>query len=252
MSDHSALAERVALACRVLARLDLTRAATGHVSARIPGQDRMLVRARGSEEKGVRYTSDQEVIEVDFNGHVIGPTAHGLAAPQEIFIHSEIYKARPDVYSVIHMHPPTVVLFTICCKPLLPLYGAYDPAGARMAIEGFPTFNRSILINNPDLGTQLAQTLGQSNVCLMKGHGVTSTGSSVEDAAITMIRLNDLASMNYQCQLLGDPQPIDQADQDVIMASKSAPRSASHGHPPVGADAALWRYYCEVTQSLES
>lgn len=249
MADYSALAGRVAAACRVLARLELTRAATGHVSARIPGEDRMLVRARGPEEKGVRYTTTEEVIEVDFDGKVVGDAAQGLAAPQEIFIHSEIYKARPDVYSVIHMHPPTVVLFTICCKPLLPLYGAYDPAGARMAMDGIPTFQRSVLINNPDLGGQLARAIGNSNVCLMRGHGVTSTGPNVEEAAIAMIRLNDLATINYQCQMLGDPQPIDEEDQKVIAASKSTVKSHADGAPPRGAEAALWRYYCEVTDS---
>src|ERR1700684_3149560 len=66
------LRERVAEACRVLARLDLTKAATGRVSARVPGTDRALVRARGPAELGVRYTTAREVIEVDLDGKVIG------------------------------------------------------------------------------------------------------------------------------------------------------------------------------------
>ena len=92
MTKETALAERVAIACRVLARLELTKAATGHVSARVPGRDTMLIRARGPEEKGVRYTSHEEVIEVDFDGKVIGESADGLLPPQEVFIHTEIYK----------------------------------------------------------------------------------------------------------------------------------------------------------------
>ena len=249
MTKETALAERVAIACRVLARLELTKAATGHVSARVPGRDTMLIRARGPEEKGVRYTSHEEVIEVDFDGKVVGEGTDGLLPPQEVFIHTEIYKSKPDVYSVIHMHPPTVLLFTICCKPLLPLYGAYDPSSARLAIQGMPTYPRSVLINTPHLGQQLVHTLGDSNICLMRGHGVTTTGHNIEEAAVTIIRLNELATINYQCQMLGDPQPIDKEDQKAILEMKSNKRPISHGEPPHGNDAAIWRYYCELTDS---
>ena len=113
-SEIESISERVAQACRVLGTLDLTRAATGHVSARIPGTERILIRARGPEEIGVRYTSAEEVVEVDMDGRVIDAGKSGLAAPQEVFIHTEIYRERPEVHSVIHMHPPTVMLFTIC------------------------------------------------------------------------------------------------------------------------------------------
>ena len=51
------LRERVASACRVLGTLDLTPGTLGHASARIPGTDRILVRARGPAESGVRYTT---------------------------------------------------------------------------------------------------------------------------------------------------------------------------------------------------
>ena len=188
MSDMSNLAERVARACRVLARLDLTKAATGHVSARVPGAERILIRARGPAELGVRYTGIEQIVECDFDGKIVGSSGTGLAAPLEVFIHTEVYKARPEVFSVIHMHPPTPMLFTICRKPLLPLYGAYDPSSARLAIDGIPLFDRSILINNAALGAQLAKTMGGSKTCMMRGHGITTAGPSVEQAALYAIR----------------------------------------------------------------
>src|SRR5215831_12854862 len=59
------LRTRVALACRVLGKMELSRALRGHISARIPGTERMFVRARGPAESGVRYTTEDEVVEVD-------------------------------------------------------------------------------------------------------------------------------------------------------------------------------------------
>src|SRR5215469_18939592 len=97
MSESKDLRARVAEACRVLARLDLTKAATGHVSARIPGSDRVLIRARGPGELGVRYTTEKQVVEVGLDGKLVGKSEEGLEAPIEVFIHTEIYKARPEV-----------------------------------------------------------------------------------------------------------------------------------------------------------
>ena len=159
MPNSHELAERVARACRVLGRLELTHAALGHVSARLPGENKMLIRARGPGELGVRYTGADQVIEVDFDGKLVKPNDEGLAVPREIFIHSEIYLARPEIHSVIHIHPPAPMLFTICCKPLLPLYGAYDPSSAKLALDGIPTYERSVLIDTKERGVELARAI---------------------------------------------------------------------------------------------
>lgn len=242
------LRERVATACRVLGNLNLTKAATGHASVRIPGTERILIRARGPAELGVRYTTRDEIVEANLDGTLVGSIAEGLAAPQEIFIHTEIYRARRDVGSVIHIHPPTVVLFTMCDTPLLPIYGAYDPASLRMLLGGIPTYPRSVLIRTPQLGADLAHTLGSHDACLMRGHGITATGTSVEEAALNAIGLNELATMNYQTRLLGNPEPISQEDQAEFLELALAAQHDAEGNPR-GRIAALWKYYVMLTQS---
>jgi len=239
--DTIDLRERVARACRVLGRLDLTKAGTGHISARLPGTDRILIRARGPEELGVRYTSKDQVLECDLDGKPLdgGP---GLEAPLEIFIHTAIYRARPNVGSVVHMHPPTVVLFTICNKPLLPIYGSYDQPSAALALEGIPLFDRSILIDTPALGAELAKSMGGASVCMMRGHGITTIGETIEQAAINAIHLNELATMSYHANLLGEPSPISAEDQETFRAMASRFAGLE-----VQCAAALWRYYVALT-----
>jgi len=246
VSEIDDLHERVAQACRVLGRLDLAEAATGHISARIPGTDRILIRARGPGERGVRYTTVDQVVEVGLDGKLIHTGDAALEVPIEVHIHTAIYRKRPEIQSVVHVHPPTVVLFTICDKPLLPLYGAFDPSGAQLALAGIPTFPRSILVSNPTLGDELAAAMGSARVCLMRGHGITAAGPSIEDAALDAINLNTLATMNYRAQLLGNPQPIPAEDQEIFrqMATRSEKPS---GNRPGGRAAALWRYYCALT-----
>ncbi len=248
MSDIDGLRARVAQSCRVLGTLGLAKGATGHSSARIPGTNRVFIRARGPGELGVRFTTPQQVVEVDFDGKLAEKNDEGLEAPLEVFIHTSIYKARPDVNAVVHVHPLPVVLFTIVDKPLLPLYGAYDPSSAKLAFKPIPTYPRSILCDTPERGDELAAAMGQSNCCMMRGHGISTCGPNVEAASLTAIHLTNLAEVNYQARLLGDPQPIPQEEQDFFMRDDLAPKAVEPGAPPKGRDAALWRYYCSLTE----
>ena len=230
--------ELVAKSCRVIGGLELTKAATGHVSQRSEDGQHVLIRARGPDEVGVRYTTAEEVIKVDMNGRKVdGPD--GLAVPQEVFIHTWVYKTRPEVKSVIHIHPPTVVLFTICEKPLMPLYGAYDPSSLYLWLEGIPTYGRSVTISNDELGKDFTDAMGEKNVCLMRGHGITTAGASVEEATVTAIKLNELAEMNYHANLLGDPKPI--PDEDLAHYRQSLEKRGGYSKSAHGPSS--WRYY---------
>jgi L-fuculose-phosphate aldolase len=235
MADVDELRERVATACRVIGKLELTKAASGHVSARIPGTDTLLIRARGPGESGVRFTTADDVITVDFDGKKVAGR-RDLEPPQEVFIHTWLYRTRPSVGSVLHAHPKTVVLFTICNKPLLPLYGAYDPSSLRLLMEGIQTYPRSITVSNDSLGREFATAMS-GRACLMRGHGITTCGASIEEATLTAIKLNELAEMNYQAHLLGHPEPIPAEEITHLTATRKG--KDAHG-------AALWRYYCRL------
>lgn len=255
MENHSLnsddLRRRVAGACRVLGELDITPSTYGHVSARLPGSNRIFIRARGPAESGVRYTREDEILEIDFDGRIVGAAPPGYASPLEVHIHTELYRRRPDVHSVVHVHPSAAVLLTICNKPLLPIYGSYDPPSLALALAGIPIFERSILIRKPDLGAALAEVIGSKQVCLMRGHGITTAANSIEEAALLAIHLNTLATMTYQASLLGDPQPISAEDQDefrALQAAADAQLGASSPGQPSSRSLGLWRYYARLTE----
>jgi L-fuculose-phosphate aldolase len=238
------LREQVAKACRIIGKLELTKAATGHISARVPGTNTILIRARGPGELGVRYTTADEVIAVDFDGKKIDGRAD-LDPPHEVFIHTWLYKKRPELGAVVHAHPATVVLFTICNKPLLPLYGAYDPSSLKLLTEGIPTYPRSITVSNNKLGEEFAGSF-PGRACLMRGHGITTCGSSVPDATITAIKLNELAEMNYRAQLLGNPQPIPAEEIEHITGGDKTKKDVSSVRREP-----LWRYYSKLVGEKE-
>ena len=238
MADQTKLRELVAQSCRVLGKLNLTKEPSGHVSARVPGEDKVLIKARGPEESGLRFVSARDIITVDFNGKKLAGD-DGLDVPQEVFIHTWLYKTRPDIECVVHVHPLTVVLFTICGKPLQPLFGAYDPSGLRLLVEGLATYPRSITVSSEKLGEEFANAMGKKQACLMRGHGITSAGPSVEDATLTAIKLNDAAVINYQASLLGTPQPIPQEDIEILVGKSRSDSKGVHAN-------SNWRYYCKL------
>jgi L-fuculose-phosphate aldolase len=73
--------------------------------------------------------------------------------------------------------------------------------------------------------------------CLMRGHGITTVGSSVQEATLTAIKLNELAEMNYRAQLLGNPQPI--PDDEIAHITRGDGKKSPKSVP-------LWRYYCSL------
>ena len=238
MKELSSLRELVAQSCRMLGKLNLTKEPSGHVSARVPGEQTILIKARGPEESGLRFVTAQDVITVDFAGKKVAGE-DGLEPPQEVFIHTWLYRTRTDVQCVIHIHPLTVVLFTICNKPLLPLFGAYDPSGLRLAVEGLSSYPRSVTISSETLGEEFASAMGKKPACLMRGHGITTAGLTIEEATLTAIKLNELAEVNYRAALLGNPEPISSTDIEVIVGKSDGRSKAVHS-------ASSWRYYCRL------
>lgn len=246
-SDPEVLRARIATACRVAGRMGLTRALRGHISARIPGTDRIFVKARGPAESGVRYTTREEVVEIDLDGKPVAGMPEGLRGPSEVFIHTAIYRARPEVNAVLHMHPPTIVLFTVVGKPLLPIYGGYDPYGLGLALEDIPTFDRSVLINTPELGQDFAKAIGRKRACLMRGHGITTAAESIEEAGLIALSLNELATMNFRACTLGTPRPISDSDKEGLQPAmkRLTARSQTTGEPSPTTEAE-WRYYSRL------
>jgi ribulose-5-phosphate 4-epimerase/fuculose-1-phosphate aldolase len=222
----------VALACRILANTGLAEDILGHVSLRV-APDTLLVRCRGPREKGLLFTLDQDVHEVGLDGH---GHLDGWSAPQELPIHTEIMRARPDVDAVVHCHPSSVLAAGLAGVELRAVFGAYHIPAARLALGGIPVYPRSVLVRRPELGRELAEAMGDAPVCVMTGHGIATVGSgphAVEQAVGRALALDVLARVNLEQDWLGArPAELTAADMAEL--------------PDLGAafnDLNLWRHH---------
>lgn len=158
---------------------DLTQ---GHVSVRVPSDPAhflMKPHSRGFDE----ITLENMVV-CNLEGVKVGG---GGRRHSEVFIHSEIYKARPDVNSVIHTHPIYAVALSATGQKLLPI----SQAGVTF-YDGLPYFTETIeLIRSQDKGAALAQALGGCKAVLLRNHGVAVVGATIEEATILTITLEN-------------------------------------------------------------
>lgn len=207
----------VALGCRVLAHAGLAEDILGHISVRV-GAESLLVRCRGPQEEGLLLTLDDDIRQVDFDGR--GDAVDTWAVPSEFAIHAELMRARPDVDSVVHCHPPSVLVAGVAGVALRPVFGAYNIPAARLALDGVPVYPRAVLIRRPDLGRELVDAMGSAPVCVLRGHGIVTVGSgehAVEQAVVRALNLDVLARINVEREGLADRprEDIDLPPEDV-------------------------------------
>jgi L-ribulose-5-phosphate 4-epimerase len=157
--DEDTLRLEVAACCRLAEYLDLFDF-SGHISAKIPGTDFILINSRTSIRSNI---GPQDIIQVNWKDDDFGK---GSLAPSEIHLHTVVYQRRPDVNAVAHLHSPAVIALSVTGKPIVPvIYRGY------MFGEGVPFYDNSRTIASSSDGKALAETLGQRRAVIMRGHG---------------------------------------------------------------------------------
>lgn len=194
-----ALLEDIVVGSRILADFGVVDG-FGHVSARHPTNPNHFLMSRSLAPALV--TAD-DIMEFDLDGNPVD--ARGRTVFLERFIHSEIYKARPDVMSVVHTHSPGVIPFSVSKVPLRAMF--HNPA---FLAVGVPVWDirkdfgeTSMLVANAALGKSLAETLGDKPVVLMRGHGDVAVGPTVKMAVFRAYYTDVNARLQAQALALG-------------------------------------------------
>jgi ribulose-5-phosphate 4-epimerase/fuculose-1-phosphate aldolase len=170
----------------------------GHVSVRHPAHpDHFLI----SRWLAPDLVTESDILELDLDCHPVTGDQRKLYS--ERFIHSEIYRAQPEVGSIVHTHAPVVVLMGVCGEPLMPIYHMTGFIGT-----GVPLFDirkaagmTDMLISDAARGKALAEALGAKPAVLMRGHGGVTVGASLSQAVGRSVYLRINAEL--QLQVLG-------------------------------------------------
>jgi ribulose-5-phosphate 4-epimerase/fuculose-1-phosphate aldolase len=193
------LLEDIAVGSRILADFGVLDG-FGHVSARHPTNPNHFLMSRSLAPALV--TAD-DIMEFDLDGNPVD--ARGRSVFLERFIHAEIYRARPDVMSVVHTHSAGVIPFSVSQVPLRAMY--HNPS---FLAAGVPVWDirkdfgdTNMLVSNAAIGKSLAAALGDKPVVLMRGHGDVAVGPSVKAAVFRAYYTDVNAKLQAQALALG-------------------------------------------------
>ncbi len=196
----SDLIDKVVIANRILYQQGVVDG-FGHVSARHDQSPDHFLLARNMAPGLVRH---DDILTFDLDGAAVD--AEGRRVYLERFIHGEIYRARPDVLAIVHSHSPSVIPFGVTRQSLRPIFhmSGFLGEGAALFEIREVAGDTDMLISDRRLGAALAVTLGARSTVLMRGHGSTVVGASIEQAVYRAIYAEVNAKLQLQAVSLGE------------------------------------------------
>lgn len=191
-------------ACTRILNMDGLIDYSGHISARLPGGQGLLIQSFDDSRAEV---APDDLLVCDMDGRLLeGPP--GKKPPREVHIHTQILRARPDVNAIGHFHPETATTFTLVeGRPLVPVKNH-----AARWMEGIPVHPDPGHINSPEAGRALAETLGACHAALIRAHGVVVTAENVPSLLVDSVHFEENAETLYRASALGQVTGLSRAE----------------------------------------
>jgi L-fuculose-phosphate aldolase len=195
---HNEIKKRMIEAGKVLVaegQDDFTR---GHISVRLPDNPSLFFMKPHSH--GLDEITMDNILTIDLEGEVVAGTSRRHS---EVYIHSEIFRARKDVQCVLHTHPPYSIALSSTDRPLK----CYSQGGA-LFYQSLGRYADTInLIRTKDMGAGVARDLGPHRGVLLKNHGIVVTAQIIEELVVSTIMLEEAARIQMIAEAAGDCNP---------------------------------------------
>jgi L-ribulose-5-phosphate 4-epimerase len=171
----------------------------GNVSARVPGEDLMVIKP-----SGVSYDklSASSMVVCDLEGNLV----EGDFAPSsDTAAHAYVYRHMADVGGIVHTHSTYATAWAargeaIPCVVTM----AADEFGGAVPVGPFA------MIGDDSIGRGIVDTLRSSRSCavLMQNHGPFTVGRDPRAAVKAAVLLEDVARTVHISRQLGEPLAI--------------------------------------------
>ena len=230
-SYPATIQEKLAYACRIMARSNLSDAIWGHVSLREPGAETFWMKP---STFGLEEIMPEHMIEVSFEGKVVaGRNPLHIEFP----IHSEIMRSREDALSVVHSHPVHSIAFCASGQPIRPI----SHEGILFSYPDIPYFEESTgLISSRELGHALAMRMGNHRAVFLRNHGVVTAGKTIEQSVAYTVMLERAAQLQLMTfsmeEVLSTPEHEVERKRNMIYSDSQL--------------VAWWNYQCRQVGPL--
>lgn len=219
------LRRQVAICTRLLVNAGIL-SYSGHVSARLPNKEHFLIQTFDDPRDEL---DPARLLVCDMDGNVVQGDGE---PPFEVYIHSEILRARPEIGAVTHFHhDPTTVFSMIEGGEILPMKNH----ASRFA-GGVPTHPDPTHIKTMEQGKALAETLGSRNAAIMRAHGQVVVAEDVLNLFSDSVHLVENSMTQIQAMQLGSLLPLTPEEVKVFDVTFDRKKVADK----------VWKYYLSV------
>ena len=210
--------EELVTANRILAREGVVDA-FGHASIRHPADPGRYVMSRARAPECIEAA---DLMEFTLEG--VPTDAAGRKPYAERFIHGAVYEARPDIQAVIHNHSPSVIPFGITPARLSPVMHMCASMGADVPVWDTRAHfgDTNLLVTNMEMARDLARTLAQRSVALMRGHGCVVAGQSLREVVFIAVYLELNANLQMKASSLGEVTFLSPGEIDAVRSTRSS------------------------------
>jgi len=183
--------------------------AFGHVTIRHPADPTRYLMSRS---RAPELVQPEDILEFTLDSQPVKPADVRLYG--ERVIHGCIYQARPEVNAVCHHHAPSVLPFCISGAELKPVYHLGATLGEKVPFwDSRDEFgDTNLIVAKPEEGASLARALGPNWIVLMRRHGATVAGTTLEELTFRTIYTARNAALQIQAHMLSHVSPLNLAE----------------------------------------
>ena len=192
--------------------------AFGHVSVRHDERDDRFFLAKNKAPGDIER---EDILEFGLDGELANP--NGERVYLERYLHSEIYKARPDVISIVHSHSHNIIPFSVLrnvpLRPLFHMAGFIHDCAPVFEIRDRFGDTTNLLVSDVERGKAFAECIGDRPIALMRGHGSTVVADSLEKAVFRAVYAEINAQLQGTASPLGDVTFLTGDEADACMTT---------------------------------
>ena len=204
----------------------------GHVGVRLPDN-------RGIAVKLLRVAQENKdedwMMHFDFEGNKLSGTG---TVPGEASIYTQIFKAKPEVNSIVHAHAPMCIVMGLAKLPISAITLMSSGFG-----EGLPVYPLPIYVSDVEDGDAIVKTIGNAPGMTINGHGIVTVGRSIDEATVNAIKMERVAKIEHAARLMGfEGATVEHKDMLAGNRAKMAGRQKNLSRPTTD-HSDEWRYY---------
>jgi 3,4-dihydroxyphthalate decarboxylase len=155
----------------------------------------------------------------------------------------------------VHAHPYYALMCGVTNMEYRPVFGGYEPSALDIVLKGVPIFPRAATVTTREMAARMLECMGDRDVILMRGHGITVTAASLEEATALAIRFDRLSKIMWDLALSGREAPEIGPEDIARYDKRGGSRKDSAGDRPSwktklkGAETWAWKHYMKQLET---